>query len=176
MLTPDRRESGFTLIELLIVVGIIAVITALAAAGLLRSRAAANEASAIQSMRVTSSSQKAYAVACGRGAYASSYLVLGAPPPGGNVGDGFISIDLGGAMNPMKSGFRFSLVAGAGSTAGPTDCNGVPTITAFLATAVPLSVVSGARSFAVTENGTIWQIKGGTAPTEPFGLPAHPVQ
>ena len=168
------RDAGFTLIELLIVVGIIAVITALAAAGLLRSKAAANEASAIGSIRVTSSGQKAYAVACGRGAYAPSYLVLGASPPTG--GGGFISEDLGGALNPMKAGYRFSLTAGAGSTAGPTDCNGGPTITAFYATAVPLSVVSGARSFAVNVNGTIWQLKGGSAPTEPFSAPAYPVQ
>jgi len=170
----QRRDAGFTLIELLIVIGIIAVITALAATGLLRSKAAANEASAIGSIRQTSSSQKAYAIACGRGAYASSYLVLGASPPTG--GDGFISMDLGGAMNPMKSGYRFSLVAGAGSTAGPTDCNGAATVTAYYATAVPLSVVSGSRSFAVTVNGTIWQLKGGSAPTEPFGAPAYPVQ
>jgi prepilin-type N-terminal cleavage/methylation domain-containing protein len=168
------QDDGFTLIELLIVVGIIAVITALAAAGLMRSKAAANEASAIQSIRVTSSAQKAYAAACGRGAYAPSYLVLGAAPPGG--GARFVSEDLGGAMNPMKSGYRFSLTAGAGSSAGPADCNGSPTVTTYYATAVPLSVVSGSRSFAVTVNGAIWQIKGGSAPTEPFGPPAFPVQ
>jgi prepilin-type N-terminal cleavage/methylation domain-containing protein len=92
------REAGFTLIELLIVIAIIAIITALASAGLLRSKAAANEASAIQSMRVTSSSQSAYAVACGRGAYAASYLVLGTPPPGG--GPGFVPTDLGAGVNP----------------------------------------------------------------------------
>ena len=175
MSQSSSGDAGFTLIELLIVVGIIAVITALAAAGLMRSKAAANEASAIGSIRVTSSGQKAYAVACGRGAYASSYLVLGAPPPGGGT-DGFVSADLGGAMNPMKAGYRFSLVAGSGSTGGPTDCNGAATITAYYATAVPLSVVSGARSFAVNVNGTIWQLKGGSAPTEPFGSPASPVQ
>jgi prepilin-type N-terminal cleavage/methylation domain-containing protein len=71
-------EQGFTLIELIIVVAIIAIIAALATAGLLRSRAAANEASAIASIRVTSSSQKAYAVSCGFGAYATGYAVLGA--------------------------------------------------------------------------------------------------
>jgi prepilin-type N-terminal cleavage/methylation domain-containing protein len=168
------REEGFTLIELLIVVAIIAIITALASAGLLRSRAAANEASAIASMRITSSSQKAYAIACGRGAYAPSYLVLGTPPLG--VGEAFVSDDLGSAMNPMKSGFRFALAAGAGNTAGPTDCNGGPTITAYYATAVPLSIVSGSRSFAVNTNGSIWQLLGGNAPAEPFGPPARTIQ
>jgi prepilin-type N-terminal cleavage/methylation domain-containing protein len=170
----QSRADGFTLIELLIVVSIIAVVAALASAGLLRARAAANEASAIQSVRATSSGQKAYAVACGRGAYAPSYLVLGASPPSG--GPGFITEDLGSAMNPMKAGFRFSLTAGAGSGPGPSDCNGGATITAYYVTAVPLSMVSGARSFALNVDGAIWQLKGGTAPTEPFGPPARPVQ
>ena len=62
----------------------------------------------------------------------------------------------------MKAGFRFSLVAGAGSGAGPSDCNGGATITAFYATAVPLSMVSGARSFAMNVDGAIWQLTGGT--------------
>ena len=168
------REDGFTLIELLIVIAIIAIITALATSGLLRSRAAANEASAIQSIRVTSSSQKAYAVACGRGAYASSYVVLGT---GTSPGDpGFISPDLGAAVTPLKSGYRFQVTSGAGSGAGPTDCNGSATITAFYASAVPLSSMSGSRSFAMNADGAIWQVAGGSAPAEPFGAPAAPIQ
>jgi type IV pilus assembly protein PilA len=170
----SARDTGFTLIELLIVIAIIAILTAFATAGLLRSKAAANEASAISSMRITSSSQSAYAVACGRGAFAASYLILGTPPPGG--GPAFVSSDLGGNVNPLKSGYRFSLGPGAGSGAGGVDCNGSPTITAFYATAIPLSYFSGARSFAVTANGAVWQLKGGTAPTEPFGAPATMIQ
>lgn len=167
-------DEGFTLIELLIVVAIVSIVTAMATAGLLRSRIAANEASAIQTVRVTSSAQKAYAVACGRGAYAPSYVVLGTPPPGG--GPGFISDDLGLAASPTKSGFRFSLTTGSGSSAGPTDCNGGPTISAFYASAMPLSLSTGARSFAINGNGTIWQLLGPAAPVEPFGLPAAPIQ
>jgi prepilin-type N-terminal cleavage/methylation domain-containing protein len=166
-------ERGFTLIELIIVVAIIAIIAALATAGLLRSRAAANEASAIASIRVTSSSQKAYAVSCGFGAYATSYVVLGT-----SVGTGaaYISADLGTVASPTKAGYRFNLSAGAGSSAGPTDCAGRPTMTAFYATAVPTSVWSGARSFALNADGAVWQISGSTAPTEPFGPPARPLQ
>jgi len=167
-------DAGFSLIELLIVISIISIISALATAGLLRSRAAANEVSAIASLRATSSSQKAYAIACGRGAYASSYLVLGTPPPGG--GPGFISMDLGGSASPLKSGYRFTLGSGAGSVAGPTDCNGAATISAFYSAAVPLSVMSGSRSFATNGNGTVWFQSGASAPTEPFSLPAAPIQ
>jgi prepilin-type N-terminal cleavage/methylation domain-containing protein len=171
MRAPDDR--GFTLVELMIVVAIIAIITALASAGLLRSRAAANESSAIASIRVTFSSQKAYAITCGGGGYATGYIVLGTPV---GTGAGFISADLGASATPTKAGFVFSIAPSAGAGAGPMDCLGRPTITGFYANAEPASVWSGARSFALNANGTVWQINAPTAPTEPFGPPARPLQ
>ena len=100
-----RNDKGFTLIELLIVVAIIAVITAIAAVSVLRSRAAANEASAIASIRVTSSSQKAYAVSCGFGAYATGYVVLGTAV---GTNDAYISADLAIASPTKAAGGRCS--------------------------------------------------------------------
>ncbi len=46
-----EKESGFTLLELLIVVAIIAILSAIAIPGLLRSKVAANEAAAIVELR-----------------------------------------------------------------------------------------------------------------------------
>jgi prepilin-type N-terminal cleavage/methylation domain-containing protein len=166
-------DDGFTLIELIIVVAIIAVITALAVAGLLRSRAAANEAGAIANIRVVFSAQKAYAVSCGFGAYATGFLVLGAAV---GTDPGYISADLGSAVSPQKSGYSYSLAPAAGSSSGPPDCVGRPTMTAFYASAVPTSLWAGNRSFALNGNGSIWQMNGTTAPTEPFGPPARPLQ
>ena len=171
---PRMSDQGFTLVELVIMIAIVGVVAVLAATGLWRSQAAANEAHAVAAMQITAQAQKAYAIACGGGAFATSYLVLRAAPPGSNAG--FISPDLARDTAPLKSGYRFALAPGAGSTAGPADCHGDPTVTAFFASAEPLSILSGARSFAVAADGTVWHRSGGRAPTQPFGRPAAPVQ
>ncbi len=161
------------MVELMIVVALIAILTALGTAGLMRSRSAANESAAISAIRVTFSAQKAYAVSCGFGAYATGYTVLGTAI-GGTAA--YISADLGGAVSPIKTGFQYTLTNGAGAGPGPADCMGRPTTTAFYGTAVPLSVWSGSRSFAINANGVIWQLQGLAAPTEPFAAPARPIQ
>lgn len=170
-----RRDAGFTLLELLIVIAVISILAALATPGLLNARRAGNETSAIASMRALLSAEELYSNTCGRGAYATSFLTLGVPLAGTTAP--LLAPDLTGAASPTKAGYTFTLVPGAGSIAGPLDCNGTATGTTYYATAVPLSFgTSGGRSFATSNKHTIWQVSAAAAPTEPFGAPAIPIQ
>ena len=61
------KQSGFSLIELLIVVAVILIVAAIAVPNLLRSRMAANEASAVASLRSINTSQVVYQNSFGPG-------------------------------------------------------------------------------------------------------------
>jgi len=172
----SRRDRGFTLIELLIVVAIISIIAAFAVPGLLRSKMNANEASAIVSLHAIRDAQMSYAVSCGNGGFAAALPTLGGTTPG--AADAFLSSpDLTSSATPSKSGYTFTMAAGTGAVAGPADCNGTATTTTYYVTGVPMTFSStGGRSFAMNTTGVIWQVYTATAPVEPFGAPATPVQ
>lgn len=65
-----RKNQGFSLIELLIVVVILAVVAAIAIPNLLASRRAANEGSAIKSLRLYHTAQMTYQSSFGGGTFA----------------------------------------------------------------------------------------------------------
>jgi len=61
------KQTGFSLIELLVVVSVILIVAAIAIPNLLRSRMAANEASAVASLRSINTSQIVYQSSYGPG-------------------------------------------------------------------------------------------------------------
>jgi len=167
-----KRDTGFTLIELLIVVAIISMIAAVAVPQLMRMRMGGQETSAMLSLKTVNASEVAYSASCGNSGFATLFATLAAPAPT----IGFISADL--STDPsIKSGYSLALAPGLGAVAGPPDCNGTATSTNYYATAVPTAYGStGSRSFATNANNTIYQEWAATAPVEPFGPPATPIQ
>ena len=112
-MTVPSKHAGFSLIELLIVVAVILVIAAIAIPNLLRSRMAANEASAVASVRSINTSQVVYQSSYGIG-FATKLLDLGdgglaancAPPtPPTTTASCLIDSTLAGGS---KSGYNFT--------------------------------------------------------------------
>jgi prepilin-type N-terminal cleavage/methylation domain-containing protein len=149
-----KKQKGFSLIELLIVVAIILIIAAIAIPNFLKSKMAANESSALESMRTINTGQVAYAAACPSIGYSATLVELntGAICAGGT---GVIDNVLAAGT---KSGYKFTYTQGA------ADATGV--VSAYTNVAVPLSVgVTGQRGFYSDQTCVIRYSVDGSAPT-----------
>ncbi|HTR25132.1 MAG TPA: prepilin-type N-terminal cleavage/methylation domain-containing protein [Terriglobales bacterium] len=109
-----QKPKGFSLIELLIVVAIILIIAAIAIPNLLRARIAANEASAVGSLRSLNTAQISYSSNYPTVGFATSLSSLAgtncAPP--GSTGACLIDTQL---ASGKKSGYSFTETGTAGT-------------------------------------------------------------
>jgi|HubBroStandDraft_6_1064221.scaffolds.fasta_scaffold108170_3 type IV pilus assembly protein PilA len=128
------KQKGFSLIELLIVVAIILIIAAIAIPNLLRSKMAANEASAVASLRTLNTSSVAYSTTYGSYPTALTQFAPAATPSS-TAADLVDSVLATGT----KSGYTFSFSG-----------NG----TQYTINADPVSVSTGQRHF-YTDNSLV---------------------
>jgi type IV pilus assembly protein PilA len=156
-----KKQKGFSLIELLIVVAIILIIAAIAIPNLLRSRMAANEASAVGSMRSINTAEVTYASTFPDSGYSANLTSLGGtiaactPPAIASTANACLLdavLTLG-----VKSGYKFTAVGGS-------PINNINTT--FVSSGVPSTPgQTGNRGFGSNQSGVIYYTLNGTAAT-----------
>jgi type IV pilus assembly protein PilA len=147
-----RKQKGFSLIELLIVVAIILIIAAIAIPNLLRARMAANESSAVASVRTVTTAEITYQSAYPTVGYATALANLGGATPcvispaTSCLIDSVLSLN-GNPVGSGKSGYGFT--SGVGAAVGGVNVG-------YTVRAVPLSInQTGIRGFCAEEDAVI---------------------
>lgn len=155
-----RKQAGFSILELLIVVGIIIIIAAIAIPNLLKARVAANEASAVGSLRAINSAQIGYLqVYPDLGTYACQLSYLGPPLAGGPVNSTAADLIDMQLASGIKSGYNFymSCIPVSVGTGTSYQVQAAPTGASIAGSTCGTNY---GRCFFTNSNGGVYQLNG----------------
>jgi type IV pilus assembly protein PilA len=167
-------QGGFSLIELLIVVAIILIIAAIAIPNMLRSRMAANQATAVANVRTVTSASVSYSVTYSNG-YPPLLSALGGVEGTPATCNASILIDPILSTAPyQKTGYQFNLQGNQGNVAAPPPgCT--PGFVGYLVTAAPMTVgLTGNVSYCSDESGVLHYDTTGATPATAIACNALP--
>jgi prepilin-type N-terminal cleavage/methylation domain-containing protein len=153
-----NKQKGFSLIELLIVVAIILIIAAIAIPNLLRSKIAANQASAVGSLRTLNTACIAFSTSYGQ--FPSALTNLGPVASGGTASSTSADLIDQVLAGGQKSGYNFSYTAGGSNQS-------------YSITATPITVGTTGQNMYYTDQSGVIRVdtsgSGAGASSTPIG-------
>ena len=153
-----NRQKGFSLIELLIVVAIILIIAAIAIPNLLRSKIAANQASAVGSLRSLNTACIGYSTSYGQ--FPGTLASLGPMAAGGTASSTSADLIDSVLAAGSKSGYTFAFTPGAANQS-------------YTITATPITVGTTGQNMYFTDQSGVIRVNtsgtGASANSTPIG-------